>query len=88
MLNVPSQSFPAPDSQQRVALAGRSKVRVRVAASESPNWWAALSHVPRESEGGGVGWICGAALVEVRWGRRAVANQQVARLVAGDVAPV
>ncbi|XP_063168680.1 cytochrome b5 reductase 4 isoform X1 [Candoia aspera] len=29
MLNAPSQSFPAPDSQQRVALAGRSKVPLK-----------------------------------------------------------
>ncbi|KAM6460669.1 cytochrome b5 reductase 4 isoform 1-T1 [Liasis olivaceus] len=29
MLNVPSQSFPAPASQQRVALAGRSKVPLK-----------------------------------------------------------
>ncbi|XP_026582557.1 cytochrome b5 reductase 4 isoform X2 [Pseudonaja textilis] len=29
MLNVPSQSFPAPDSQQRVAIAGRSKVPLK-----------------------------------------------------------
>ncbi|KAL7987928.1 hypothetical protein Chor_006847 [Crotalus horridus] len=69
MLNVPSQSFPAPDSQQRVALAGRSKVRVWIAALEYPTWWAALSHVPRESGGGGVGWICGAAPVEVKLGK-------------------
>ncbi|XP_054854826.1 cytochrome b5 reductase 4 [Eublepharis macularius] len=29
MLNVPAQSFPAPDSQQRVAVAGRSKVPLK-----------------------------------------------------------
>uniref|UniRef100_A0A8D0DVX0 Cytochrome b5 reductase 4 n=1 Tax=Salvator merianae TaxID=96440 RepID=A0A8D0DVX0_SALMN len=29
MLNVPSQAFPAPDSQQRVALGGRSKVPLK-----------------------------------------------------------
>ncbi|XP_077161539.1 cytochrome b5 reductase 4 isoform X2 [Paroedura picta] len=29
MLNVPTQSFPAPDSQQRVAMAGRSKVPLK-----------------------------------------------------------
>lgn len=57
MLNLPSQSFPAPDSQQRVALAGRSKVRGWVAAWGSPYLVGLLCLTSHERLGGG--WVLG-----------------------------